>query len=129
MTKYVSFAGFYSFRSENGSHFIQALCKQLNANATKLPMYSILTNVNRFIATTFEANSDDDHLTGAKQMPCLHSTLTRTLQFNDKTPENQDSAGSRLLRENSTQTELTLEEVDGGKGICSRIANAFSCFR
>lgn len=123
------FVGFYSFRSDDGSHFIQALCKELSANATKIQIYSILTNVNRFIATTFEANSEDQNLTGAKQMPIFHSTLTRTLQFNDKTNNEQPTDVADQSTENGRTIESTPSEINGNKGICSKISNAFCCIR
>lgn len=110
------------------------MCEELSANATKLPMYSILTNVNRHIATTFEANAEGRCYDGAKQMPCFHSTLTRTLQFNDKTCNNNDDDDlpnlPELIMENSKQNEsIAADDVDEKKSICSRWAEALFCFR
>lgn len=91
-------------------------------------MYSILTNVNRKIATNFEANSDDNYLTGAKQMPCLHSTLTRNLQFNDKTMSALESTdGIPLMRNGATNESNSDEEEGGEKSICFKIVETILC--
>lgn len=124
---FYTFIGFYSFRSPNGSQLIQALCRELKVHAFKLPMYSILTKVNRHIATQFQANSDDDHLHGAKQMPCLHSTLTRDLQFNDKTFSNEEQTDSNGLFENAIKTDSFAIEEGEEESIRSKILGAFSC--
>lgn len=123
------FIGFYSFRSPEGSHFIQALCRELKVNALKLPMYSILTKVNRHIATHFEANSDDELYHGAKQMPCLHSTLTRDLQFNDKTFSKEEQTDSNLALENSIKIDSFALDDEDEKNICSKILDTIFCVR
>lgn len=110
-----------------GSQFIQALCRELKVHAFKLPMYSILTKVNRHIATQFQANSDNDLLHGAKQMPCLHSTLTRDLQFNEKTSSNEEQTDSNGLFENATKTDSFAIDEEEEKSMCSKIIHAISC--
>lgn len=119
---YSFYAGFLSFRSPSGSYYIQALCRALKANATTLPMCSILTNVHREIATNFVACCVGER-DGAKQMPCYHSTLTRTLQFNDKTCNAQQSVEGIIFIENGTTNGSIPAEVDGENSICSRITD------
>ena len=80
------FLGHYSFRSPaHGSWFIQALCEELNEHGETLDLLTLLTGVNRRIAFEHRSNIPDSKaLDAKKQMPCITSTLTKTLYFTPK---------------------------------------------
>lgn len=93
-------------------------------------MYSILTNVNRKVATKFEANSKGNKWDGAKQMPCLHSTLTRDLQFNDKNMSTEESADGIPLVGNGTTNESNSDkekDENGEKSFFFQILETILC--
>ncbi|KAG5670138.1 hypothetical protein PVAND_000420 [Polypedilum vanderplanki] len=77
---YSSFDGFYSFRDRNGSWFIQALCDELCKNAHE-EINTILNRVKLTIAFKKESCSVNLGLNDLKQMPVVHSTLTKSLIF------------------------------------------------
>jgi hypothetical protein len=75
-----NFTGFYSFRNEKGSWFIQSLCKELNASDNLL---QILTRTSRRV-TQLESKSDEKEFHGKKQVPSVTTMLTRDLYFQPK---------------------------------------------
>nr|4QUI_A Chain A, Caspase-3 [Homo sapiens]4QUI_B Chain B, Caspase-3 [Homo sapiens] len=79
---YSTAPGYYSWRnSKDGSWFIQSLCAMLKQYADKLEFMHILTRVNRKVATEFESFSFDATFHAKKQIPCIHSMLTKELYF------------------------------------------------
>lgn len=86
---YSTVAGYKSLRnSQNGSWFIQSLCKLLDEEAKKsedekLEIMRVLTAVNRKVAM-MEPTTDDQELSGKKQVPCIMSMLTKELYFRSK---------------------------------------------
>lgn len=82
---YSTIAGYYSWRnSANGSWFIQSLCNVLNENGRNLEIMQLLTAVNRKVAYYFESNTNEPHMHGKKQIPCIVSMLTKELYFKPK---------------------------------------------
>ncbi|XP_071625897.1 caspase-1-like [Temnothorax longispinosus] len=83
-----SHPGYISHRSTlKGTWFIECLCSELEKNAEKLDILTILTNVARQIAFYYESKKreqTEEQITipqKRKQVPYITSTLTRTLQF------------------------------------------------
>lgn len=78
--------GFPSFRDDNGSWFVQALCATLRdcyESKEETDIMTIFTRINRFIAFARQANSNDD-LNACKQMPVIESMLTKRIVLNRK---------------------------------------------
>lgn len=63
--------------SEDGTWFIQELCKELEDNGEMLDLLTVFTNVNRRVAVKVH----DGEGYKVKQMPVVQSTLTRKLFF------------------------------------------------
>lgn len=84
------FEGFYSWRNTtNGSWFIQSLVNELNSNGKNYDILTLLTFVNRRVATDFESCDESRPIFDKqKQIPCVTSMLTRILRFTDKTQQN-----------------------------------------
>lgn len=75
--------GFYSWRNTTrGSWFVQALCAELEENSFYYDILTLLTFVNRRVATEFESNTPHDSMMHArKQIPSISSMLTRLVKF------------------------------------------------
>lgn len=82
----IKILGYYSWRNtEHGSAFIKALCIELNKNAYKQDLATILTLVNQKVAINYESNKPDEPKKHQrKQIPCFNSKLTGLVQFNKK---------------------------------------------
>ncbi|XP_039277603.1 caspase-7-like [Nilaparvata lugens] len=78
--------GFLSFRNEEkGSYFVGSLCSMLDKRGTDYDILTLMTMVNHRVAIYFESKSKKEMYHDKKQIPCIHSTLTRRLKFNIKT--------------------------------------------
>lgn len=90
---YASLPGFYSMRNtEQGSWFIQALCRELNnrSSVRENHILKILTFVLQTVAYDYESSSRYIELDRAKQVPCINSMLTKLLFFRENYPSNND---------------------------------------
>lgn len=88
---YATFQRHVSWRNTTtGSWFVQTLCKALNKFARSTDLLTILTSVCHFVAHNKKANLTDDEniIHEFKQMPCIASTLTKLLYFEEKNNEN-----------------------------------------
>lgn len=76
--------GYYSWRnSEDGSWFIQSLCKVLRQHAPQgIELMQMMVLVNRLVATSYESCTDAEWTDGMKQMPSIDCRLTKLLYFN-----------------------------------------------
>ncbi|XP_053945490.1 caspase-3-like [Anastrepha ludens] len=89
---YSTFEKYYSFRNvENGSWFIQSLCKVLTASAQKsnastegVDFLRLLTAVNRKVAYEYQSFAKVEALNQLKEMPNFLSTLTKTFYIKVK---------------------------------------------
>lgn len=77
--------GYYSWRNRSdGSWFIQALCDILADCAIDTDILTMLTFVSHKVALDFESYTPNDlESHEKKEMPSIHSTLTRLLIFNN----------------------------------------------
>lgn len=75
--------GFYSWRHpKNGSWFIQSLCKALRIYGDRFDLMTILTITCQYVATDFSStNPFDKNMDKQKQIPCITSMLTRSINF------------------------------------------------
>ncbi|KAK9512515.1 hypothetical protein O3M35_000918 [Rhynocoris fuscipes] len=95
--------GKYSFINDaKGSWFIQEVVAELNQNAYKEDLVTLLTFANRRIALDHESNCED--LKGKKQVACITSMLTRLIQFLPKESTKDD------LSEENKQNELQMNK-------------------
>lgn len=80
---YVKSIGYYSWRNPSlGSWFIESLCKELNKNAKRRDLVTILTFVNRRMAIEYQSNVPTvANMHQKKQIGTIVSTLTRMLYF------------------------------------------------
>jgi hypothetical protein len=80
---YSTIPGFFSWRnSQQGSWFVQGLCKVLGARwNTPMDLCHILTRVNYTVAYDFQSNHAQAHMNEKKQMPSIVSMLTKDLFF------------------------------------------------
>lgn len=87
MTNVVHFlSGYYAFRNNvDGSYFIWTLCEELKDKGTSENILVILTFVNRRVAVDFISRSSEKNANDKKQMPYFQSSLTRLLQFTQRT--------------------------------------------
>nr|XP_018910199.1 PREDICTED: caspase-1-like isoform X2 [Bemisia tabaci] len=78
--------GFYSWRNtQRGSWFMQALCEELKKHCYSLDLLTILTFVNRRVATDYQSNvPGNNEMDAQKQIPCITYMLTRLLKFKPK---------------------------------------------
>ncbi|XP_077958245.1 caspase-3-like [Gasterosteus aculeatus] len=75
-------SGYYSWRSnQNGSCFMQSLCKILHSFSGQLELMQIMTRVNYEVALHFESSSETPGYSGKKQIPCIMSMLTKDFYF------------------------------------------------
>ncbi|XP_076343603.1 caspase drICE-like isoform X2 [Tachypleus tridentatus] len=83
---YSTVPGFYSWRNtNNGSWFVQALCKVLEGHAKDMDLQSLMTIVCRKVAYDFESCvPNDPGMDRMKQVPCISSMLTRKIYFHPK---------------------------------------------
>lgn len=64
---------------------MQALCNALDEYGLKLDLLTILTFVNRVVATECDSNVPGDfRMHQQKQIPCITSMLTRLVKFENK---------------------------------------------
>jgi hypothetical protein len=85
LVHYSTISGYYSWRNSlNGSWFIQSLCKVLDEHSKSLEIMHLLTAVNRRVAYYYESNTNDPHMNGKRQVPCIVSMLTKELYFRVK---------------------------------------------
>lgn len=84
LVMYSSAAGHFSFRSSEGSWFIQALCKALKNNIHE-ELLTILIIVNNHVAYSKQSYAPKEPKYDAlKQMPSFRSMLTKSLYFPTK---------------------------------------------
>lgn len=78
--------GYYSWRNTaQGSWFVQALCRCLRQHGRQTDLLSLMTRVNRLVATDFESNCPSDPgMHQRKQIPCINTMLTRDIYFTPK---------------------------------------------
>ncbi|EDW36080.1 GL16870 [Drosophila persimilis] len=83
---YSTIPGYYSWRNiNNGSWYMQSLIQELNSNAKKYDLLTLLTFVSQRVAIDFESNVPvTPMMDRQKQIPCFTSMLTRILRFGDK---------------------------------------------
>ncbi|CAH0395821.1 unnamed protein product [Bemisia tabaci] len=83
---YSTIPGFYSWRNtQRGSWFMQALCEELKKHCYSLDLLTILTFVNRRVATDYQSNvPGNNEMDAQKQIPCITYMLTRLLKFEPK---------------------------------------------
>ncbi|KAK9506203.1 hypothetical protein O3M35_008179 [Rhynocoris fuscipes] len=78
--------GFYSWRNpENGTWFIQSLCRVISENYESTDLLKMMTKVCRSVAIDYESYNDmfiEQHQ--QKQVPSLYSTLIRDVYFRSK---------------------------------------------
>lgn len=78
---YSTMPGHVSYRdTENGTWFIESLCRVLNENKHEMDLFQMLTLVNLKVAVDYQ--SEDAY----KQMPCIVSMLTKLIVFPKKKP-------------------------------------------
>ncbi|XP_037084187.1 caspase-1-like [Pollicipes pollicipes] len=79
--------GYYSWRNTtNGSWFVQALAACLRQYGRTTDLLTVMTRVNRMVATDFQSNCPGDPgMHQRKQIPCISSMLTRDVIFSAKT--------------------------------------------
>ena len=65
------------------------MCKELNEHGETLDLLTLLTGVNRRVAFEHLSNTKDNITDAKKQMPCITSTLTKTLYFKPKSYKKQ----------------------------------------
>lgn len=74
--------GYVSFRQEDGSWFIKALCEVLSdAQYDHYELTAKLTVVTRKVALNFKSSTTDPTKNGMKQNPVLVNTLIRFLRI------------------------------------------------
>ncbi|XP_060832415.1 caspase-1-like [Bombus pascuorum] len=78
---YSCIEGHYSFRTSQGSYYIQTLCEVINKHWRNMDLLKMLTITSRKVAFEFEAAHNSPLLNETKQMPTFSSTLTRDLYF------------------------------------------------
>ena len=87
--------GYYSWRNTaKGSWFIQTLTDELTkslSSSDDVDLSRVLTVVTRRVAFEFQSIAAISHLNAKKQVPAIHSTLTREIHF----PPLLESQGSR----------------------------------
>ncbi|KAM5191857.1 caspase-3-like isoform 1-T2 [Mantella aurantiaca] len=71
--------GYSAWRNDNGSWFIQKLCKMLKKYWKIYDLMHILTLVNNEVARNCTSNTGARLSHGMKQMPCIVSKLTKDL--------------------------------------------------
>lgn len=76
--------GYASWRGDNGSWFIQSLCKELNKNGKRHNILQLLTSVNQKVAIDCKSSCDRPEFNNKKQIPCTSIMLTRMLIFTEK---------------------------------------------
>ncbi|KAI8511177.1 Caspase-6 [Branchiostoma belcheri] len=82
---YSTSEGFYSYRNkDDGSWYIQDLCRALRKHGTTMEIQEILTLVNRMVSCRELEKSKVKKALGTKQMPCVLSMLTKRLFFTPK---------------------------------------------
>lgn len=84
LVAYATLSGFYSFREQEGSWFIQSLCKELKKiaeNNLNLHLMQILTFVTQSVAIDYESCSPGTKYDKKKQTPCVVSMLRKLLYF------------------------------------------------
>ncbi|EDV91591.1 GH17516 [Drosophila grimshawi] len=89
---YSTFDKYFSFRNvEDGSWFIQSLCRVLDSTANfealqseGIDLLRMLTEVNRRVAYEYQSNTKNEALNQMKEMPNFMSTLTKTFQLRVK---------------------------------------------
>jgi len=82
--------GYYSWRNTtNGSWFVQALSACLRQYGRNTDLLTLMTRVNRLVATDFQSNCPGDpSMHQRKQIPCISSMLTRDVVFTPKQRRN-----------------------------------------
>jgi len=86
-----SYHGQFSFRSSQGSWFIQALCKEIDQASGQEDLNSILLKVSRFVAIHKASNiPSNPHLDKKKQVPLKQDTLIRKIYFKKLRESNDD---------------------------------------
>lgn len=81
---YATLPGSYSFRNENGSWFIQGLCKELNERVPESDLLEILNYTKQSVASNHKSKSRDIDFDGMKQIPYFDSALTKFLYLSKK---------------------------------------------
>ncbi|XP_031774251.1 caspase-1-like [Apis florea] len=73
--------GYYAFRENNGSWYIQTLCRVINEYWQHCDMIKMLTITSRIVATEYLSQHNNSSKNEKKQMPFFVSTLIRNLYF------------------------------------------------
>ncbi|CAL7951454.1 unnamed protein product [Xylocopa violacea] len=89
LVAYSTYEGYYSFRNpDNGSWFVQELCKELKQNWQTRDLLWMMTSVIRRVAVNYESfNPENRKYHGKKQIPAVVSMLTRLLYFGQVPPQ------------------------------------------
>jgi hypothetical protein len=91
--------------TDDGTWFIQELCKELEENGEMLDLLTLFTNVNRRVANKVSANEKYQSI---KQMPVVQSTLTRKVFFSS----NEKRSSITITADVTSILERTNQKLD-----------------
>eukprot|EP00094_Tigriopus_californicus_P011603 TCALIF_11208-PA protein Name:"Similar to Caspase-1 (Spodoptera frugiperda)" AED:0.30 eAED:0.30 QI:0/-1/0/1/-1/1/1/0/343 len=100
---YSSYKGHFSFRNNNGSWFIQDLCKAIHESRDGEAFHSILLRMKRYVSTERASNADQPELDNKRQIPVVTDTLIRQIYL-------KGEPASQNIQAITTQIERTITE-------------------
>ncbi|XP_064620938.1 caspase-3-like [Lineus longissimus] len=85
LISYSTVPGYFSWRNnEDGSWFIQALCRVIDDVGTTAELMQMMTYVNRIVAYEFASCTDHEWTDNMKQIPAIETRLTKFVYFHPK---------------------------------------------
>ncbi|XP_023340596.1 caspase-7 [Eurytemora carolleeae] len=78
-----SYNGYRCFRSDEGSWFMQTLCRVIDESSADMDLFSIALKVTAFVSMEKVSSSDDKKIHEKKQVPKMQSTLMRKIYLKE----------------------------------------------
>ena len=78
-----SYNGYRCFRNDEGSWFMQTLCRVIDESSADMDLFSIALKVTAFVSMEKESCSDDKKIHEKKQVPKMQSTLMRKIYLKE----------------------------------------------
>ena len=78
-----SYNGYRCFRNDEGSWFMQTLCRVIDESSADMDLFSIALKVTAFVSMEKESCSEDKKIHEKKQVPKMQSTLMRKIYLKE----------------------------------------------
>lgn len=115
-----SYNGYKCFRNDEGSWFMQTLCRVIDESSPDMDLFSIALKVTEVVSMEKESCSDDKKIHEKKQVPKMQSTLMRKIYL--KEPLTHTGQTVKVQETQKPHPFLTKTSLVQSNQLCSAVA-------